>query len=364
MTDSFSPFSAVYKFAGGLGTEAHPYLIANAEQLNAMRDFVETEEDGETIHSYVGGIDRYYKMIADIDATANDWAPIGYAKYEAVSGGVQLVTDERSMDFCSAFDGNHHTLKIKFDGTTAYLDEVKPTIALFGYTNSALITDLTLDVNIDTTNLNQSVSAAGFAGTSFGTDYTNVIVTGSIKSGASAAGFANTDYGSVYTNCTNNANLTSVRAIATKTNYSFIAGFCGQAVSYREDENNYAYVTIFKNCVNNGNLTYIKENPNVTSYGVSMGGIFGQGWSYDPVKTKLIDCKNNGTITGHAKGTTQGNERYEGVSKDGATSYDTEPNRYKELVGGFFSGGIIIEENEVALDLTSYQTEDYFKCGS
>ncbi len=50
-TDSFSTFTAVYKFAGGNGTEQHPYLVATADQAMAM--------PGET------GT-KYFKLLDDI----------------------------------------------------------------------------------------------------------------------------------------------------------------------------------------------------------------------------------------------------------------------------------------------------------
>ena len=51
-----------YTFAGGSGTKADPYLIATADQLNAVRR----------------GLDKHYKLIADIDLSSwGNWTPIG-----------------------------------------------------------------------------------------------------------------------------------------------------------------------------------------------------------------------------------------------------------------------------------------------
>ena len=43
LVDSFSPFTVVYKYAGGNGSEDHPYLIANRAHLEGINDLYETE---------------------------------------------------------------------------------------------------------------------------------------------------------------------------------------------------------------------------------------------------------------------------------------------------------------------------------
>ena len=71
ITDSFSPFTAEYFFDGGLGTEAHPYLIGTYYQL--------VNVDVGIGSSYPeNGTDKiYYKVTEDINFAAkdgNNWA--------------------------------------------------------------------------------------------------------------------------------------------------------------------------------------------------------------------------------------------------------------------------------------------------
>ena len=82
-TDDFSPFTAIYRFGGGLGTKDAPYLIATADQTMEM-------ENGKTT--------AFYKLMADI-----------------------VVPDEvylsgKTIDF----DLNGHSIKLE------YADGVKP----------------------------------------------------------------------------------------------------------------------------------------------------------------------------------------------------------------------------------------------
>ncbi len=58
MSKDFSPFSAVYKFAGGVGSEAHPYLIAKAEHFKAMRQMGGYFKQIESF--VIGGSDTVY----------------------------------------------------------------------------------------------------------------------------------------------------------------------------------------------------------------------------------------------------------------------------------------------------------------
>ena len=71
MTKDFSPFTSVYKFAGGLGNEAHPYLIATREQMECISD-----------------IEKYsnFKWIGRQAVDASDWSD--------------------SIYLCGSFDGN------------------------------------------------------------------------------------------------------------------------------------------------------------------------------------------------------------------------------------------------------------------
>jgi len=72
------------RYEGGKGTEAEPWLIANATQLGYMRDDLK------------GGEKRWFKLVADIDmAEVTGWEPLNYAS-----------PYDKEIDF----DGDGHTI--------------------------------------------------------------------------------------------------------------------------------------------------------------------------------------------------------------------------------------------------------------
>lgn len=60
-------FVELSDFSGGDGTEASPYQIANARQMNNMHSAVKS---GETV---------YFEMIADVDLSGINWVPLNFA---------------------------------------------------------------------------------------------------------------------------------------------------------------------------------------------------------------------------------------------------------------------------------------------
>ncbi len=86
------------EFAGGEGTEANPYQVATAQQLNNVRDH----------------LDKYFIQIADIDLEDMEWVPIG-----EFSSGSQFI---------GSYDGNNKTI----DNLTIVPDASDQYIGLFG----------------------------------------------------------------------------------------------------------------------------------------------------------------------------------------------------------------------------------------
>lgn len=88
-----------FKFAGGSGSRADPYLIATADQLNAIRY----------------GLDKHYKLTADIDlSTWGNWTPIGG---NPAYGGIYNATNQKADKvtqttgaFTGTLNGNHHVI--------------------------------------------------------------------------------------------------------------------------------------------------------------------------------------------------------------------------------------------------------------
>lgn len=332
-------------FAGGTGTEDNPFLIKTAEQLYNL-------SNPDIIFEGF-----CFELLNDIDTTKYDWAPIGIARYKQLPGGVKELMPDDSEYFWGTVYGNNHTIKVKFSDETdalSYFKGENTSIAFFAYTYWAEIYDLNLDVDINITDVD--VASAGVAGTAQDSYFENVTVNGSIITGSTASGFANINYGSKFVNCTNNADICVIRKVATDYNYSFVAGFTAQATSWD------TYCCEYTNCTNNGNLSYIKENDAIVNYAMSMGAIIGQVGDHSTLKAQLIDCENNGSITGWAK---NNSERYEGYStRDKVYTFgEGNSNKYKELVGGKLEAGVSVTENGNVVDLTRYLDGNKFKCG-
>lgn len=78
VTDPSDPPSEEIEFAGGTGTEEDPYLVVNAEQLNAVRY----------------NFDAYYKQMSDISlAGYSNWVPINGDGYGGYDGNGYCISD-------------------------------------------------------------------------------------------------------------------------------------------------------------------------------------------------------------------------------------------------------------------------------
>lgn len=116
----FSQVSVAQSFSGGTGTEADPYLISNAADLNALSYDVEYNNN-----NYVG---NYFKMTGDIDMSGvNDYRPIG----NNFDGDVHA--------FSGVFNGNGH----KVYGLNAKWEDLG-FVGLFGIIMNARVENLTL----------------------------------------------------------------------------------------------------------------------------------------------------------------------------------------------------------------------------
>ena len=336
MTDSFSPFSAVYKFAGGLGTKAHPYLIANAEQLKFV-----SRLSLFPLYREVENSDYYcYKLIKDIDTTSENWIPIGYAQYD-IQGNYQILNTSTSKTFYGDFDGDGHTIKIKLTDDEAYDLE---NFGLFGNTTESYIHDFILDANVVTTNkiVIGAVSVSDFWFSTF----ENITVNGSLKSKSSVDGFSRFAYCSTYKNCVNNANITvedtSNRASSGDKLSKLISGFVGEASTYSDGSE--GCPVSFINCVNNGSITMIDNGQHPEWVSLSMGAICGQsltsdnGWGNAPVIMK--NCSNTGVITGCASAY-GANPRFETTKSD-----KSNVSSLKSLFGGYCKGGFFVNDVE------------------
>lgn len=82
---------AAYNFGGGNGTQNSPYLIKNVQQLKKL------VVDVNYGNNYAN---TYFKLMTDIQVTANEWTPIGYYNTE----------NKQYIPFSGNFDGNDHII--------------------------------------------------------------------------------------------------------------------------------------------------------------------------------------------------------------------------------------------------------------
>ena len=98
-----------YEFTYGSGTEADPYLVETAADLNGVRDY----------------LSAHFKQMADIDLSGyENWEPIGID--DTPFGGI--------------YDGNSKKV------SNLVITQVTPhaPTGLFGYTSNAVISNLTV----------------------------------------------------------------------------------------------------------------------------------------------------------------------------------------------------------------------------
>lgn len=115
-------------FGGGDGTEENPYLVEDAEDLDAIR---EIEKDGDEVEPY------YFKQTNDIDLSSyENWEPIKYAK-----------KNEEDDDQVTVFDGVYDGGEYKIKNLT--IDSEDDNIGLFGKTEEAILENIFLEnVNV------------------------------------------------------------------------------------------------------------------------------------------------------------------------------------------------------------------------
>ena len=175
-----STFEYVIIFAGGDGSEANPYQVATAEQLNSVRYY----------------LDKHFQQTADIDLSSykngSGWEPIG----------------SNSSPFTGTFDGNGNTISnLTINrSTTDY-------IGLFGITDNAEIQNTKLE--------NATITGRHYTGALVGWNegtITNSYATGAVSGGAWVGGLVG--YNSSGT-------ITKSYATSTVTGQYYVGGLAG-----------------------------------------------------------------------------------------------------------------------------------------
>ncbi len=320
---------AATAFAGGKGTDADPYEIADAAQLAYLATLVTgAAKDASNENKYYSQL--VYELTADIDATAYQWAPIGY-KYGW----------NADIAFMGKFYGRGHTISTVLNDLTNWNKSSTAGSLLFGTLSTAIVEGVTLNATLDygmipksgvngvTSNVNNGTYGL-FAGSMLGattvTDCHVVMnVTGTTqntKSGFPVGGFfgyVNSEKG-VVDGCslsgslkvrTKDYNSSGTQIYAEQIQFGgFIAAMGGDAKSGT------APYTV-KNCVNKADITLVGGG-----HQVFLSGLIGSFWSENKTIVEVENFVDISTIRQYNDG---------GTGK--ATSYGSYYLHYGSIVG-------------------------------
>jgi|GEM_PF-1160470 surface protein len=180
-------------FEGGTGTEADPYLITTAAQLDAIRTLI----DGETGND----ISQHFKLMNDIN--------LDVAPYNEGKGWIPFTKSEIGESFAGYFDGNGYTISGLYINSGDY-----NYMGMFGYVVGGSISNVTFS-DVDITSSGEIyTSPLGYIS---GAAVSNVHVTGKV-SGTTVGGIA----GALWSNGT--ITESSFNGTVTGTNAGGIAG--------------------------------------------------------------------------------------------------------------------------------------------
>ena len=244
---------ALQDFAGGDGTQANPYLIANGRQLDNMHKTGVLESESV----------KYFQLVGDIDASGiGNWTPLNSA-----------APFDKGIDL----DGCGHTISGLTSSGVSYASFAG---VLYGSLSNVTFSGATINAT------SKSGVVAGFLGTTQN-DYsrvatcTNVTVAGStVTSTAAAGGFAGHVRGK--------GAVTGCKVVNTTVNgTSHLGGFAAIADITGIDK--YEVPAIFTSCEVEG----VRLNQNQTSASTSLytGGFIGESYQAH----SFIDCKVKNT---------------------------------------------------------------------
>lgn len=287
-------------FAGGKGTQAEPYLIANARQLNNMH------KDGVL----VGGEIHYFTLIEDIDASGiANWVPLN---------------NTGTFDKGIFLDGAGHTISGLKSSGVAYASFAG---VLYGHIENLNFSGATINAT------SKCGVVAGFLGTATN-DYarvatcSNVTVSGSTVTSTSAAGgFAGHLRGK--------GGISGCKVVGTTVNgTSHLGGFV--AIADISGVEKYEVPAIFTSCEVE-NVT-VNQNQTSASSAIYTGGFIGETYQAH----SFIDCSVKastitatkaavGNVGGFVGYTDYAGANFQNCSVDAASSVNAKGNH----VGGF-----------------------------
>lgn len=181
-------------FSGGSGTEADPYLISSAKDLQEMASLI---NDKKTTEQYYNAC---YKLTADIDLGGKKWDPLG-------------VDDYGYMGFGGTLDGNGHTVSnFKISYKTPSVGSHVANHAFIGYLSGGTVRNLTVSNASVSAESDKNLAVAAVVASARNAVVENCHVTDSVTvtSAMDAAGVVCKVAGdSVLKNCSNAGSVTA-----------------------------------------------------------------------------------------------------------------------------------------------------------
>ncbi|MDR1321428.1 MAG: cell wall-binding repeat-containing protein [Gracilibacteraceae bacterium] len=279
---------AVYFFAGGSGTSADPYTIADAAQLGLFRDAVNAGT------SYAG---KHIALSEDIDISGEDWTPIGSANAPTAT----------ALKFAGSFDGGGHTVS----GLTIGAEDDPASLLNAGFfailANTATVKNLSLtEVSIynaptaaSWTGALAALTEAGSADGG-GTVVDRVSVTGDAVSAVGSTGIARVGglLGTcgTYISVTNSYTDITVTAEVLAANAPYAGGLTSMGGNYG----------LIANCYALGDVYAVTPHANQNS-GVYAGGLIGMQ------SGKVYNCYAGGDVTVTGNQTTNSATQFTGA---------------------------------------------------
>ena len=256
-----SGLGAVYvlNFASGNGSEENPYLIATADQLNNVRNY----------------LDKHFKLIAHIELSSftnsGGWEPIG--------------------DYSTRFTGTIEGGEVGYTISSLFIDRSSTDyVGMFGCTGAgAEIRDLGLtDVNVTGRDY-----VGGLVGRNYGL-VTDSYVTGNVIGDTDVGGLVGQNEGSI---------IDSYFAGTVTADYYYTGGLVGDNIGTITNCHTEATVTCSDNYV--GGLAGGSSGPITDSYATGtvtgadyVGGLVGWNFSGDGYKGEITDSYSTCTVEG------------------------------------------------------------------
>lgn len=279
-------------FAGGNGTEASPYQVATAAQLNKVRDH----------------LDKHFIQTADINLGVKPW--------NEVAGWLPIGDYLNGASFRGIYDGGNYRIIGLFINRPS-----KDGVGLFGETSHGAVVKNLKMINVDVTGRDYvGAVSGGWGGYVSLVDSTlvNVHVSGSVTGRQYVGGLIGTN--------------STIRQSSSATNVhgGDAGGLAGMLTGYGNViEQSYATGEI-TGLVTGGLIGHNNYGRIINSYslaqvkgtGANNGGVIGQGYHFDPVMTNVF-----------AAGVVESGGGLIGVNHNGGTDYEVSGYWDKEDTG-------------------------------